>query len=37
MVKRIGYLHDKLCTEKNISLADKNSRIGKKWFQKVYT
>ena len=30
MVKRIGYLHDKLCTEKNIALADKNARIGKK-------
>lgn len=29
MVKRIGYLHDKLCTEKNIALADKNARIGK--------
>lgn len=29
MVKRIGYLHDKLCTEKNVALADKNARIGK--------
>lgn len=36
MVKRIGYLHDKLCTEKNIALADKNARIGKKVLESIY-